>query len=101
LGTKEPAVASRKHTSFSTREYSTKNNRTVIPHSPYFSLFPCLKIKLKDRHFDTLKAIEKESQAVLNTLKEQDFQDVFKKGHMRSEECISMDGDYFEGDGGQ
>jgi hypothetical protein len=38
-----------------------------------------------------------ESQAVLNTLTEHDFQDVFKK----LEWCILMEGDYFEGDGGQ
>jgi ribosomal protein L12E/L44/L45/RPP1/RPP2 len=38
-----------------------------------------LKIKLKGRHFDTIRVIEAESQAVLNTLKEHDIQDVFKK----------------------
>jgi predicted helicase len=38
-----------------------------------------LKIKLKCRHFDTIEAIEVESQAVLNTLPEHEFQDEFKK----------------------
>jgi hypothetical protein len=38
-----------------------------------------LKIKLKGRHFDTIEMIEAESQAVLNTLTEHDFQDAFKK----------------------
>jgi hypothetical protein len=37
-----------------------------------------LKIKLKGRHFDTTEVIEAESQAVLNTLTEHDFQDAFK-----------------------
>jgi hypothetical protein len=37
-----------------------------------------VKIKLKGRHFDTLEVIEAESQAMLNTLTEQDFQDAFK-----------------------
>jgi hypothetical protein len=32
-----------------------------------------LKIKLKGRRFDTIEAIEAESQAVLNTLTEHDF----------------------------
>jgi hypothetical protein len=45
---------------------------TVVPHPPYFSVFPLLKIKLKDRHA--------ESQVVLNTLTEYDFQDAFKDG---------------------
>jgi hypothetical protein len=39
-----------------------------------------LKIKLKGRHFDTTEVIETESQAVLNTLTEHDFQDAFKNG---------------------
>jgi hypothetical protein len=40
--------------------------------------YACLEIKLKDRHFDLIEVIEAESQAVLNTLTEQDFQDVLK-----------------------
>jgi hypothetical protein len=60
-----------------------------------------LKIKLKGRHFDTTEAIEAESQVVLNTLTERDIQDAFKKGQKRWEGCIRVEGDYFEGDGGQ
>jgi hypothetical protein len=52
---------------------------TIIPHLPYFSLFPRLKIKLKGLHFDTIEVIEAESQAALNTLTEHDFQDAFKE----------------------
>jgi hypothetical protein len=47
-------------------EFFTKNNMTVVPHPPSFSLFPRLKIKLKG-HFDTIGAIKAESQAELNT----------------------------------
>jgi hypothetical protein len=49
----------------------------VGPNPHYCPLFPRLKIKLKGRHFDTIEAIEAESQAVLNTLTEHDFQDAF------------------------
>jgi hypothetical protein len=42
-----------------------------------FSLFPQVKIKLKGRHFDTIEVIKAESQAVLDMLTEQDFQDSF------------------------
>jgi hypothetical protein len=61
---------------------------TVITHPPYspycdLSLFPQLKIKLKGRHFDTIEVIEAESQVVLNTLTEHDFQDAFKKWQRR------------------
>jgi hypothetical protein len=51
---------------FFTREFLTKNNMTVVPHPPYFSLFPRLKIKLRGLHFDTTEVIEGESQAMLN-----------------------------------
>jgi hypothetical protein len=56
-----------------------KNNTTVVPHPPCFSLFPRSKIKLKSRQFDTTDVIEAESQMVLNTLTEHDFQHAFKK----------------------
>jgi hypothetical protein len=39
-----------------------------------------LKIKLKGHHFDTIEVIGAESQAVLNTLTEYDFQDAHKSG---------------------
>jgi hypothetical protein len=68
------------HTSFFAREFFTKNNKTVVPHPPYFSLFLRLKIKLKRRHFDTIEVIEAESQAMLDTLTERDLQDAFKNG---------------------
>jgi hypothetical protein len=65
------------HTSIFTREFLTKNNVTAVPTHPTF-LFPQLKIKLKGRHFDTTEVMETESQAVLNTLAEHDFQDAFR-----------------------
>jgi hypothetical protein len=37
-------------------------------------------IKLKRRHFDTTEVMEAESQMVLKTLTEHDFQDAFKNG---------------------
>jgi hypothetical protein len=46
-----------------------------------------LKIKLKDRHLDT-EVIEAETQVVLNTLTEHDFQDAFKKWQKRWERFI-------------
>jgi hypothetical protein len=45
--------------------------------------------------------IEAESQEVLNTLTEHDFEDAFKKWQKRWEWCIHAEGDYFEGDSGQ
>jgi hypothetical protein len=53
---------------------------TVIYHPPYFSLFPRLKVKLKDRNFDTTEVTEAEQQVVLSTITEHAFQDAFKNG---------------------
>jgi hypothetical protein len=52
---------------------------TVVPTDPNF-LCPRFKIELKGRHFDTTEVIEAESQAVLNTITEHDFQDLSKNG---------------------
>jgi hypothetical protein len=59
---------------------------TEVPHPPYspdlapsdFFLFPKLKMKLKGRGFQTVEEIQAESQAALNTLGENDFQECFK-----------------------
>jgi hypothetical protein len=45
--------------------------------------------------------IKAESQAVLNTLTEHNFQDTLRKWQKCWERCIYVEGDYFEGDGGQ
>jgi hypothetical protein len=66
------------HTFF-TRESLIKDDMTLDPHRPHYSLFLRLKKKLKCRHFDTNEVIAAESQAVLDTLTEHDFQDAFKK----------------------
>jgi hypothetical protein len=58
-------------------------------------------MKLKGRHFDTTEVIETESQAVLNTLTEHDFQDALKKLQKRREYCIRVERDYFQGDDSQ
>jgi hypothetical protein len=46
------------HISNFSRKFLTKNNMTVVPNSPNFSLFLRLKIKLKGHHFDTIEVIE-------------------------------------------
>jgi hypothetical protein len=45
-------------------------------------------MKLKGCHVDTIEVIEAESQAVLNTLREHDFQDAIKKLEKCWEWCI-------------
>jgi hypothetical protein len=58
----------------------------VMPHPPYspdlapynFFLFP--NMKLKGRRFDTIEEIQGESQRVLDTVSEKDFQKRSKNG---------------------
>jgi predicted NAD-dependent protein-ADP-ribosyltransferase YbiA (DUF1768 family) len=72
------------HTSILTQQCLAKNKMFVIPHSPHlapsdFSRFPKMKLKLKGRRFDTIEQIQVESQRVLDTVTEKDFQEAFQK----------------------
>jgi hypothetical protein len=42
----------------SPQNFLTESSMAVVPHPPYISLFPRLKMKLIDRHFDTTEVIE-------------------------------------------
>jgi hypothetical protein len=73
-----------------------KNNMTVAPNLPNFYLCPQLEIKFEGCHFDTNEVTETESQGVLNTLTERDFQDAFKKWQKLCERCMCAKGYYLE-----
>jgi transposase len=69
------------HTSLKTTEFVANNNMVIVPHPPYrpdlapcdFTLFPKLKMKLKGRRFETVSNIQREWQAVLDSIMEDDF----------------------------
>jgi hypothetical protein len=44
-----------------------------------FALFPKLKMKLKGRRFEAGSDIQRESQAALNSIKENDFHGAFEE----------------------
>ena len=96
------------HAALLTRWFLTDNNKTVVPHPPYspnlapidFFLFLKLKMELKGRRFQTLEEIQAESRAVLNTLRENDFQERFKNWQRRWDRCQASEWDYFDGDAG-
>jgi hypothetical protein len=81
----------------------------IVPHPPYlpdlapcdFALFPKLKMKLKGRCFETVCDIQRKSQAVLDSIKVNDFHGAFEAWKKRWNHCICSQGDYFEGDGSQ
>jgi hypothetical protein len=62
------------HTSFLTR-----NNMTIVPHPPYFSRVSPIQDKTERLKFGDNWGDQAESQAVLNTTTEPDFQDAFKR----------------------
>ena len=70
------------HSSLKTREFLCCTSTIVAPHPPYsphlapcdFFLLPKIKFQLKCRRFDSMEEIQWETQMVLDTLKEPDFQ---------------------------
>jgi hypothetical protein len=58
----------------------------IVPHPPYspdlaqcdFTFFPKLKMKLKERRFETVSDIQRESQVVLDIIKENDYHSAFE-----------------------
>jgi transposase len=74
------------HTSLKITEFVTNNNMVIIPCTPYspdlapcdFALCPKLKMKLKGQHFETVSNIQRELQAVFDSIKENDFHGAFE-----------------------
>jgi transposase len=79
-------MTTRPHTSLKTTEFLTNNNMVIVPYPPYspdlapcdFALFPKLKMKLKGRRFETVSDIQRESQAVLDSIQDNDFHSDFE-----------------------
>jgi hypothetical protein len=57
--------------------------------------------KLKGCRFDTIGEIQAESQRVLETVTENEFQEAFQKWRRRWGRCLHAGGNYLEGDGGR
>jgi hypothetical protein len=97
------------HTSLKTIEFVTNNNMVIIPHPSYspdlapydLARFPKLKMKLKGGRFETVSDIQRESQAVFDSITENYFHSAFEVWKKRWDRCILSQGDYFEGDGSQ
>jgi hypothetical protein len=60
-----------------------------------------MKLKLKGRRFDTIEEIQVESQRVLDSLTEKDFQEAFQEWRRRWDQCLHAGRNYVEGDGGR
>jgi hypothetical protein len=60
-----------------------------------------MKLKPKGSLFDTIAEIQTESQSVLDTLTEKDFQKAFQTLRRLWDRCLHAGGNFFEGDGGR
>jgi histone-lysine N-methyltransferase SETMAR len=88
-------------------EFLANHNTLSLPHPPYspdlapadFFLFP--KMQLKGRRFHSAADIQRESQKVMDSLTQNDFEAAFQQWQERCDRCIAAQGDYFEGDGVQ
>jgi hypothetical protein len=100
------------HTFLKTRGFMINSNVIIIPDPPYssglascdFALFPKFKMKLKGRRFETVSDIQRESQAVLDSIKENDFHGAFealKKKQKTMGSLYMYPRRPFEGDGSQ
>jgi hypothetical protein len=58
-------------------------------------------MKLKRRRFETVSDIHRESQAALDSVKENYLHGAFEAWKKRWDRCIRSQGDYFEVDGSQ
>jgi hypothetical protein len=58
-------------------------------------------MKLNGRRFETVSDTQRESQAVLNSIKENDFHAAFEAWKKSMGSLILSQGDYFEGYGSQ
>jgi hypothetical protein len=64
-------------------------------------LFSGIKIWLNLRRFDSIELIQSKSQEVIKTLMQSIFQQCFRSWKFRWNGSISVDGNYFIGDGSE
>jgi len=97
------------HQALITHEFLAHNSIITLPHPPYspdmapcdFFVFPKMNLQLKGRRFDRVEEIQQESQNVLSTLRDQDFQHAFQQWQRRWDQCVAAHRDYFQGDTAQ
>ncbi|GFV49800.1 histone-lysine N-methyltransferase SETMAR [Trichonephila clavipes] len=64
---------------------------------PDFFLFPQLKLALKGKRFDDVSDIQRNVTSLFNSISNEHFLQSFQDLYSRSQRCIFIGGDYFEG----
>ncbi|GFV41733.1 histone-lysine N-methyltransferase SETMAR [Trichonephila clavipes] len=96
---------SRPHTANIVKQFREKKGLLQIGHPPYspdlnppdFFIFPRIKLALKRNRFDDIPDIHRNATWPLNSIPNEDFLQSFQDMYSRSQRCIVMGGDYFEG----
>jgi hypothetical protein len=60
-----------------------------------------MKLQVNGGRFDRVEEIQRDSQNVLDRLREQDFHNAFQQWQRRWDRCVAAQGNYFEGDASQ
>jgi hypothetical protein len=102
------SITTRPPTSLKTREFVTNNNMVIIPHPPYlpdlascdFAFVSQIENETEGMIFGNSDS-QRELQAVLNSIKENDFHGAFEAWRKLWDRHTRCQGDYFEGDGNQ
>jgi hypothetical protein len=85
-------------------EFVTNNNMVIVSHPPYpldlapsdLTLFPKLKMRLKDEILKQCLTSKGESKVVLDNIKENDFHGAFEGLEKRWDRCIRSKEDYLK-----
>ncbi|PNF35638.1 hypothetical protein B7P43_G18390, partial [Cryptotermes secundus] len=94
------------HTALSVLQFLTKNGMTPVPHPPYspdlapcdFFLFPRMKRDVKGKRFADVAEVKEKTTEALSSISKDEFRQCFEKWNKRLDKCISVSGEYFEGD---
>ncbi|KAG5321417.1 MOS1T transposase, partial [Pseudoatta argentina] len=92
------------HTSLIVRQCLARNHVSVLNHPPYspdlapcdFSLFPKLKLELKEHFFDDIPTIQSASTQTLEAIPQTELEYAFESLLNRCHKCIEARGEYFE-----
>jgi len=95
----------RPHTANIVKQFLATKGVVQLEHPPYspelnppdFFLFPRLKLALKGKRFDDIPDIQRNVTMLLKSIPPEDFLRSFQDMYSRSQRCIVMGGDYFEG----
>uniref|UniRef100_A0A8B9ZR44 Transposase n=1 Tax=Anas zonorhyncha TaxID=75864 RepID=A0A8B9ZR44_9AVES len=92
------------HTAFHVEEYLAQHKVATLPQPPYspdlappdFFLFPRIKSMLKGKHHASVEALQEAMMMELNSIPVQVFLEAYENWKTRWQQCVDVEGCYFE-----